>query len=164
MITFFYTFFYFEIKIYASTKIIDYYFCYLCRHYITQRDNPDTRWTLPEDFSIIYSEVQGEMTVGGVFLRLFIANPGWVLRKPKEFLTELLDKWTRLIDDTTVDVSKTWMCFLPSSSCCLHSQPPKGWRKNAFFCLQFPKMGQKYDNVGCFFFIVGRKIIHGLYR
>lgn len=74
------------------------------------------------------------MTVGGVFLRLFIANPGWVLRKPKEFLTELLDKWTRLIDDSTVDVSSLDV-FLPSSSCCLHSQPPKGWRENAFFCL-----------------------------
>jgi DnaJ family protein C protein 13 len=40
--------------------------------------------------------VEGELTIGGVFLRLYIANPGWVLRKPKEFIIELLEKWAEL--------------------------------------------------------------------
>jgi len=33
---------------------------------------------LPEDFEVIYSQVQGEIVVGGVFLRLFIMQPTWV--------------------------------------------------------------------------------------
>lgn len=108
------------------------------QHYITQRDNPDTRWTLPEDFSIIYSEVQGGMTVGGVFLRLFIANPGWVLRKPKEFLTELLDKWTRLIDDSTVDgetletVTMALVCLFQSQTSLLDQVPGLGYIPKIF--------------------------------
>ena len=54
---------------------------------------------------MVYSDVAGEMVVGGVFLRLFIANPGWVLRKPKEFLTELLESWSQLISSNSPDVS-----------------------------------------------------------
>ncbi|XP_064647249.1 dnaJ homolog subfamily C member 13-like isoform X1 [Lineus longissimus] len=67
------------------------------RHYMNQKDNPDIRWNIPEDFSVVYSNVQGEIVIGGVFLRLFVANPGWVLRKPKEFITELLEKWVQLV-------------------------------------------------------------------
>lgn len=76
----------------------------ICSHYKAQRENPDTRWGLTEDYSVVYSDVQGELTIGGVFLRLFIANPGWVLRKPKEFLTELMEKWTQLITAQNNDV------------------------------------------------------------
>lgn len=65
--------------------------------YKTQKENPAAvKWNLPEDFSVVYTNVEGELTVGGVFLRLFISNPGWVLRKPKEFMVELLEKWSEL--------------------------------------------------------------------
>ena len=33
---------------------------------------------IPDDFSITYDDVEGELVVGGVFLRLFIAQPSWV--------------------------------------------------------------------------------------
>ncbi len=33
---------------------------------------------LPENFEVVYTEVQGEVEVGGVFLRLFIQQPNWV--------------------------------------------------------------------------------------
>ena len=75
------------------------------RHWTAQRENTDVKWTFKEDAEVVYSDVQGELTVGGVFLRLFIANPGWVLRKPKEFLTELLEKWSSLTSMTKPDVS-----------------------------------------------------------
>lgn len=75
------------------------------RHFKLQKDNPDVRWNLPDDFTVVYSDVQGELVIGGVFLRLFISNPGWVLRKPKEFLTELLEKWAQLTNNSTFDVS-----------------------------------------------------------
>lgn len=61
---------------------------------------------------MVYSDVQGELTIGGVFLRLFIANPGWVLRKPKEFLTELMEKWTQLITAQNNDVrNRVYYCI-----------------------------------------------------
>jgi len=46
---------------------------------------------------VVYADIEGEVVVGGVFLRLFVANPGWVLRRPKEFVTELLEKWSEIV-------------------------------------------------------------------
>lgn len=54
---------------------------------------------------MVYSQVQGEVVVGGVFLRLFIAQPTWVLRKPKEFLIALLEKFGQLVQSSSPDVS-----------------------------------------------------------
>lgn len=53
---------------------------------------------LPEDFAVVYGEAEGELSVGGVFLRIFIAQPAWVLRKPREFLIALLEKFTELLE------------------------------------------------------------------
>ena len=74
------------------------------RHYLAQRDNPAVKWIIPDEFSIVYTNIQGELTVGGVFLRLFIANPGWVLRRPKEFIIELLEKWSQVTSSPSPDV------------------------------------------------------------
>lgn len=63
------------------------------------------KWNLPEDFSVVYTNVEGELTIGGVFLRLYIANPGWVLRKPKDFMVELLEKWSELTSISNPNVS-----------------------------------------------------------
>ena len=59
---------------------------------------------LPEDFQVVYTQVQGEVAVGGVFLRLFISQPTWVLRKPKEFLIALLEKFGQLTQSSNPDV------------------------------------------------------------
>lgn len=32
-----------------------------------------------------------ELVVSGVYLKLFISNPSWTLRRPKQFLSDLLD-------------------------------------------------------------------------
>ena len=37
---------------------------------------------LPEDFEVAYAQLQGEIEVGGVFLRLFIQQPNWVSAWP----------------------------------------------------------------------------------
>ena len=80
-------------------------FASIYRHYKAQRENIDAKWSLPEEYNVVYTDVAGELVVGGVFLRLFIANPGWVLRKPKEFLTELLEVWAQLVGSKNPDVS-----------------------------------------------------------
>lgn len=47
---------------------------------------------MPDEFGCVYEDVvTGELVVAGVFLRLFIANPCWVLRNPRNFMSELLD-------------------------------------------------------------------------
>jgi DnaJ family protein C protein 13 len=70
----------------------------------------DEKWTILEDLreagvqnvteptATLYSSVssQHELVVSGVFIRLFITNPGWVLRKPKEFLVDLFELWLDL--------------------------------------------------------------------
>ena len=52
-----------------------------------------------------YGAGQGEIEVGGVFLRIFIAQPGWVLRKPREFLVSLLETLTELLEKNNPNVS-----------------------------------------------------------
>ncbi|KAH0627267.1 hypothetical protein JD844_002784 [Phrynosoma platyrhinos] len=70
----------------------------MLEHFKLQRDNPDINWKLPEDFAVVYGEAEGELSVGGVFLRIFIVQPAWVLRKPREFLIALLEKLTELLE------------------------------------------------------------------
>lgn len=60
---------------------------------------------LPEDFTVVFGEAEGELAVGGVFLRIFIAQPTWVLRKPREFLIALLEKLTELLEKNNPHVS-----------------------------------------------------------
>ena len=49
-----------------------------CSHFQKQKENLECTWKLPDDFVLAYSEVQGEVEVGGVYLRLFIQQPSWV--------------------------------------------------------------------------------------
>lgn len=59
------------------------------RIHLQQREDPNAIWKLPEDVSL--STTSGEVVVGGVYLRLLVANPSWVLRKPKTFISDLFD-------------------------------------------------------------------------
>lgn len=54
---------------------------------------------------MVFAEAEGELAVGGVFLRIFIAQPAWVLRKPREFLIALLEKLTELLEKNNPHVS-----------------------------------------------------------
>ena len=74
-------------------------------YYEEQSKNLEHRWSLPDELNdsntatqaTLYSGgSQNEVVIGGVFIRLFIANPGWTLRKPKEFLTELFESWAEI--------------------------------------------------------------------
>lgn len=56
-----------------------------------------------------YGAGQDELEVGGVFLRIFIAQPGWVLRKPREFLVSLLETLTELLEKNNPNVSSLTM-------------------------------------------------------
>ncbi|XP_055920872.1 dnaJ homolog subfamily C member 13 isoform X1 [Eupeodes corollae] len=56
--------------------------------YKSQKVNSKILWKDPE---ILKDIVINEVVVAGVYLRLFVSNPAWTLRKPKQFLSDLLD-------------------------------------------------------------------------
>ena len=64
------------------------YFC--SRHCQHLQTKPDVPWRR-EDVDLFQGADAAELVVAGIYIRLFIANPGWVLRKPREFLTELME-------------------------------------------------------------------------
>jgi len=78
--------------------------------YLQEQGNPNTIWKLPEDFDLNVSP-STEVMVAGVYLRLFVENPSWVLRRPKEFLTELFDATQNCMTQQNVDVSSYFILF-----------------------------------------------------
>lgn len=58
------------------------------RFYLSQKENPKILW---KDSDTLQDIMTNELVVSGVYLKLFICNPGWTLRKPKQFLSDLLD-------------------------------------------------------------------------
>ncbi|MGH0123457.1 UNVERIFIED_CONTAM: hypothetical protein FKN15_011972 [Acipenser sinensis] len=100
----------------------------MLEHFRQQRDNPD----LPEEFTVAYGSAQGELSVGGVFLRIFIAQPGWVLRKPREFLVSLFEKLTELLgknnpnNETLETVTTATVCLFSTQTQLADQVPPLG--------------------------------------
>lgn len=93
---------------------------------------------MPDDFTVAYGAGQGELEVGGVFLRIFIAQPGWVLRKPREFLVSLLETMTELLEKNNPNVRNRNAAFVLFSIILLchherfftsswHLRSPVGW-------------------------------------
>lgn len=73
--------------------------------YFAQLDNVAVSWKLPDDFEIVLPNASGELAIAGVYLRLYVQNPGWVLRNPKQFLTELMTTAQNLMNKPEIDVS-----------------------------------------------------------
>ena len=70
--------------------------------YLKQRMVPtEIKWSIDDAYQLLADDEetqriqQNELLIAGVYVRLLIANPGWVVRRPKEFLTELLSRWTK---------------------------------------------------------------------
>lgn len=61
---------------------------FLHRFYLSQKQNAQIIW---KDSDTLQDILTTELVVSGVYLKLFITNPGWTLRKPKQFLSDLLD-------------------------------------------------------------------------
>lgn len=60
---------------------------------------------MPDTNGLTSFVAPNEFVVGGVYLRIFIANPAWTLRKPKEFLSELLETCLTLMSKEKTSVS-----------------------------------------------------------
>uniref|UniRef100_A0A0K0D062 Armadillo repeat-containing protein 7 n=1 Tax=Angiostrongylus cantonensis TaxID=6313 RepID=A0A0K0D062_ANGCA len=54
----------------------------------------------------------GELVVGGVFLRLYVANPAWAVRHPRQFTTELIEKVLELMNNPNGDLTLVTTAFV----------------------------------------------------
>ncbi|XP_043960502.1 dnaJ homolog subfamily C member 13-like isoform X3 [Gambusia affinis] len=104
----------------------------MLEHFKQQKDNPDVNWKLPDDFTVAYGAGQGEVEVGGVFLRIFIAQPGWVLRKPRDFLVSLLETLSELLEknnpngESLETVTTAAVCLFSTQTHLADQVPPLG--------------------------------------
>uniref|UniRef100_A0A0N4Z1M3 J domain-containing protein n=1 Tax=Parastrongyloides trichosuri TaxID=131310 RepID=A0A0N4Z1M3_PARTI len=58
--------------------------------------------------------LNGEILVGGIFIRLFISNPSWSVRHPKQFATELMERVLELMNKPTeeLEIMTKALCLL----------------------------------------------------
>ena len=103
-------------------------------HYEQQRQDATTKWSFDDTSVPLYVDDNGseELAVGGVYLRLFIQNSGWVVQRPKEFMVELFDKWVLTVansstnGDTLEMVSRSLICLLQQQASLLDQVPQLG--------------------------------------
>lgn len=69
-----------------------------------QSQNTGISWRIPENNGLGNLVDPNEVVIGGVYLRLFIANPAWTLRKPREFLSELMETCLNLMVKDKIEV------------------------------------------------------------
>lgn len=77
--------------------------------------DPSAKWntTSLADKSCAYGDsISGELVVGGVFVRLFVENPGWSVRHPKQFATELIEKVLELMSRPTPEIDMVTKAFV----------------------------------------------------
>ena len=75
-----------------------------------QHSNPASQFKLDDEFRVVNHELSKEITVSGVYLRLFVQNPSWVLRRPKEFLTDLMDNFQTLLTSKKKETDVSSFC------------------------------------------------------
>ena len=76
------------------------------RHQQHLRQNPDAAFVYDEAAIPKAIASQNELVISGIYIRLFIANPGWVLRRPREILTDLLETTLQLMQAGHVDLQR----------------------------------------------------------
>jgi len=113
--------------------------------YQKQKTEPNTPWNLGEDFQLSVEDVAGEVVVAGVYLRIFVTNPGWVLRRPKQFVEELLERMVKLMGGANNQemelVTQSLILLLEAQSALLEQLPATGYINRVL-----STMGQKGEN------------------
>ena len=81
-------------------------------HVLHLKKTPEMPWRSPQDEAAASgiitnggininqssANLQNELVISGIYIRLFIANPGCVLRKPREFLIDLMESILQLMN------------------------------------------------------------------
>lgn len=104
----------------TRTKVIDAVTRTSDNFYANQKANNKQLWKDPE---MLQDITTSELVVSGVYLRLFISNPGWTLRKPKQFLSDLLDFVAANINRTGAAEKEALEVATTALVALLHAQP-----------------------------------------
>ncbi|KAL1502231.1 hypothetical protein ABEB36_007404 [Hypothenemus hampei] len=90
--------------------------------YNEQSSNSSIQWKKPDTNGVSTLIDPNEIIIGGVYLRLFIENPAWTLRKPREFLSELLEV---CLDNMSKETPNENLLELSTNALCalLQTQP-----------------------------------------
>ncbi|CAI5438006.1 unnamed protein product [Caenorhabditis angaria] len=84
----------------------------LCEQHLK---DPTFKWNTTNlaDKECAYGDsISGELVVGGVFVRLFVENPGWSVRHPKHFATELIEKVLELMSKPNPQIDLVTKAFV----------------------------------------------------
>jgi DnaJ family protein C protein 13 len=74
-------------------------------YYHHLQTKPESPWQ-HEEVDLTRGLDAAELVISGIYIRLFIANPGWVLRKPREFLTDLMENALQIMNSSTPDLQR----------------------------------------------------------
>lgn len=86
-----------------------------------QVNNSNHLWKDPD---VLKEITTNELVVSGVYLKLFVSNPSWTLRKPKQFLSDLLDFVSANITRTSTTKEKEILDLSANALVALlHAQP-----------------------------------------
>eukprot|EP00736_Rhodelphis_marinus_P013887 Rmarinus@m.27660 len=74
-----------------SSTVINMAYQYLRARY----DQPDLTWSVPDNYQVPFKQLEGEVSIGGIYVRLFLKDPTFQLRSPQDFLVGLMDVFNR---------------------------------------------------------------------
>jgi len=77
------------------------------------RTLPQAEWSGldPADESEL-PNLDSEPNIGGIYIRLLVKNPGWILRKPKETLGDLLEAALQALQKDAVIIPSIIIIFI----------------------------------------------------
>ena len=98
--------------------------------YSKQKNDPNIKWQVPESFQFKYKELENELYIGGVFIRVLNKNPTCPLNNPNTFSDGLFTKYHEALrkkDAELLDmVAKTAAVFYTNQPSCLDYLPLSG--------------------------------------
>eukprot|EP01099_Mayorella_cantabrigiensis_P005540 TRINITY_DN4483_c0_g1_i1.p1 TRINITY_DN4483_c0_g1~~TRINITY_DN4483_c0_g1_i1.p1 ORF type:complete len:633 (-),score=168.24 TRINITY_DN4483_c0_g1_i1:32-1930(-) len=119
-----------------------------------QWHDPSVPWVLAKDFKgIEYGELNGELFIGGVYIRLFLKQPQWTPRSPKEFLFSLLESYVEQIAKSNPDeevlkqISDSICCLLETQNALSDHIPATGYIKKLVDLLEGQRLAVQEANM-----------------
>uniref|UniRef100_A0A0M3J3X1 DnaJ homolog subfamily C member 13 (inferred by orthology to a human protein) n=1 Tax=Anisakis simplex TaxID=6269 RepID=A0A0M3J3X1_ANISI len=82
--------------------------------YTMQQNDLSAKWNSGNinDRCAYADVIANELIIGGVFLRLFVQNPSWQVRHPKQFCTELMERILDLMPKPTAELQLVTEAFV----------------------------------------------------
>lgn len=111
-----------------------------CGGYDERRTQSTLPWKAPEETG--HGPLDGEVNIFGVYLRLYVKQPNWNIRRPREFLCALFERHVELVG-SEVTVSKDLLNLVTTAILCnIRAQP-----MNTDMIPSFGHLGRIYNQI-----------------